>query len=780
MAALEDITNLYTGYFNRAPDPAGLNFWIAQRNAGASLTGIAQSFSQVSESTSLYSYLAAPLVGNPVSFLNSVYLNLFGRAIDSAGQTYWTAQLANPAISIGRIIVDIISGAQGDDALVVANKQSVGKAFAQKVVDTNVSFSLPLAQSAFKGVTKDAATVTSAIAANDAALLGGAGSAGGQTFTLTTAIDNILGTGSNDTIIGDNNTASAADQANGAGGIDTLKLFGNAAKPSLLNIEKVYLNGNTAGFSVATDSSVTNLDLDAVATAQTYTLANGQALSVSNMAAGTTVNVAGNTVTALNVGLTAFGSATAGAATLDFQGAANTSVSLTGSTSGSNLTLANTGAKLATLNIDGSQAIGVTSALTTLTTIDASKATGAISINGVGASNLTFTGGSGNDKLVMGATVTGADVLKGGTGTDTLSVSDADTIDTAAEVIGIAEFEVFQAAGADGTTYDLSFLGAKNTLTGLIVSGGATVTVSNINAATTGNISIVADTTTVLTATDFVSGGTSDTATITTGNGVTTDIDVTLTFANVDVLNLKTVGDSSPTKVVGGGEEHSVALTATDVEKIVITGNEALALTTAAGTLPTEIDASGMTAAAVNINTNGSAITSILVKGTALNDTIVIDNAATVTSTLFLGGGSDTVTVDGGGTSAHTLKFTATALNAGDIKAGNVSTVTPTGVAAGDILVLDFTSALEGILKSGATLLSATTANINIHGTTLSATNNIAAAQAGGNMVVQIDLNGDGAYTATDDYQVTLVGTGTNDTLVYNAASDTLIFTVVA
>ncbi|SDW59564.1 hypothetical protein [Nitrosomonas oligotropha] len=387
----------------------------------------------------------------------------------------------------------------------------------------------------------------------------------------------------------------------------------------------------------------------------------------------------------------------------------------------------------------------------------------------------------------MGATIDAKDVLTGGDGTDTLSVSDADTVDTAAEVVGITGFEVFEAAGADATTYNLAIIGAKNTISGLVISetGGA-ATVSNINAATTGNITIngAAPTTITLTASDFVSGGTSDTTTIALDNSVTksgTGIDVTsLVFANADVINLKSIGDGSSTKTVGGAEENSVILTATDNEKVVITGDEALKFETAAGTNPTEVDASGLTNdAAVTIDTDASAITSLLAKGTGKNDTIDIDNAATVTSTLYLGGGSDTVTVAGGGTSAHTLIYGATALNAGDIKAGDSSTLALTGVAAGDTVTINFSSALEALLKSGSTLLSATGANINVHGTTISATTNIAAAEVGGTMTLQIDINGDGAYTAADDYQLTITGTGTDDTLIYNAAADTLIFTVV-
>lgn len=605
--------------------------------------------------------------------------------------------------------------------------------------------------------------------------------ASGKTFTLTNSTDNIVGTSGNDTIVGDNVSTSAGDQINGGAGIDTLKLYGNAVKPAFSNVEKVYLNGNTAGFDVSTNSDVTNLDLDDVATGQTYTIANGQAVSVSNIAATEVVDFAGNTVTALNLALNNV-AATGADATIDLNSTAQTSVSITTSGTKSQVTLLNTGAKLDTINIAADVALELGHALTTVKTINAAASTAGVDIDAVGASDLTFTGGAGDDRIALGATLTAADTIKGGAGTDTLSISDADTIDSAAEVANVTEFEIFEAAAADTTTYDLSFLNAKNSLTGLIIAGaGATTTVSNINAASVGNISITADATAVLTAKDFVSGGTSDTATITLGTGTAavSDVDAVLTFDNLDVLNLVSKSDGTPTKTVGGAEENSLTLTATDLEKIVITGDEAVVVTTAAGTLPTEIDASGMTDAAVSIDTDASAIVSLLVKGTAQNDTIKIDNGATLTSTLYLGGGNDTVTVTGGGTGAHVLKFTAEALNSGDVKAGNVSTVTLTGAAAGDTIVLDFTSAFEGLLKSGGTVLSAATANVNIHGTTLSATTNIAATQAGGNMVVQIDLNGDGAYNAADDYQITLVGTGTDDTLVYNAATDVFTFTVV-
>ncbi|QOJ20454.1 MAG: hypothetical protein HRU77_06940 [Gammaproteobacteria bacterium] len=707
----------------------------------------------------------------------------------SQAKAYFTEQLTN-GVGFGKIVFDAASflTTTTDTAFATAktlleNKVLVAAAYSKTASTTN----LDTLQSVLSPVTGD-----HPYTAEEAAKIanpGGDPGEVGQTFTLTNTTDNITGTSKNDIFIGDGTSASAGDTLVGGNGTDTLRMFGTAIVPNLSGIEQVYYNTPGAGIDYSTKSDVKSIELDTFGT-NTVTVGADQAVKLTNQASGTTATIAGNTPTSLGLTLDKAGNKTGGNATVALTGTALTTLNTTASGNDSYVTLTNAGGKLATINIAGDKNLSLdTSGIATVTKIDASTATGNVTVGptAVAASDLTFTGGKGDDKIVMGATIDAKDVLTGGDGTDTLSVSDADTVDTAAEVIGISGFETFEAAGADATTYNLAIIGAKNTLTGLVISetGGA-ATVSNINAATTGNITIngAAPTTLTLTAIDFVSGGTSDTTTISLDNSVTksgTGIDVTsLVFANADVINLKSIGDGSSTKTVGGAEENSVILTATDVEKVVITGDEALNFATATGTNPTEVDASGLTNdAAVTIDTDASAITSLLAKGTGKNDTIDIDNAATLTSTLYTGGGSDTLLATGGGTAAHTMIYTATALNAGDIKAGDSSTLTLAGAAAGDTVTINFTAALEGLLKSGSTLLSATGANINVHGTTISATTNIAAAEAGGVMTLQIDINGDGSYTAADDYQLTITGTGTDDTLIYNASTDTLVFTVV-
>ena len=114
------ITSLYTGYFGRAADPAGLNFWVGQANAGGPLFDIANSFAAGSEYLSIYGGLAN------AQLLDQIYANLFDRLPDAEGQAYWLNELAN-GLPVGSLIVNVISGAQGDDRLTLENATIVSR-----------------------------------------------------------------------------------------------------------------------------------------------------------------------------------------------------------------------------------------------------------------------------------------------------------------------------------------------------------------------------------------------------------------------------------------------------------------------------------------------------------------------------------------------------------------------------------------------------------------------------------------------------------------------------
>jgi hypothetical protein len=159
------ITELYIGYYNRAPDPSGETYWVTQLAGGMSLSAIAQSYSVQTESTALYPFLANPNTSSTAaidSFIAAIYQNLFGRAPDAAGQAYYVQQLQNGQNTVGGTIIAIESGAQGNDLLVLANKLTVGDYFDTQIFNNNVQFSQSVALAALAAVTSSASSITTA------------------------------------------------------------------------------------------------------------------------------------------------------------------------------------------------------------------------------------------------------------------------------------------------------------------------------------------------------------------------------------------------------------------------------------------------------------------------------------------------------------------------------------------------------------------------------------------------------------------------------------------
>ena len=254
MATRTDIVNLYVGYFNRAPDPEGLNYWFEEIESGdMTLAEIAQSFSVQPEAVELYPFLRFPEIVSPEAFITQVYLNLFNREPDAAGLEYWTNQLETGASTVGGAIIDIISGAQnteaGQDLTTLENKAEAGFNWTLSVASVpgfqyftrdadGVLQPIPAAEAAAKDVIADvdetAESVEDAAAKTEAfvdALQGGEVPSGGQTMMLSVGADMAVGTSGNDTFVARVAQNDDGEQANqlgtgdliiGSGGIDTL------------------------------------------------------------------------------------------------------------------------------------------------------------------------------------------------------------------------------------------------------------------------------------------------------------------------------------------------------------------------------------------------------------------------------------------------------------------------------------------------------------------------------------------------------------------------------
>jgi len=323
--------------------------------------------------------------------------------------------------------------------------------------------------------------------------------------------------------------------------------------------------------------------------------------------------------------------------------------------------------------------------------------------------NDTLRGGDGNDYLNggwgWGADAAGADTLDGGNGIDTLvggQGNDTYIVDTTTDTITENAGE-----GTDTVKSSVTFTLGNNveklTLTGAAAING---TGNGLNNTLTGNN---ANNTLIGNAGNDTLNGKAGIDTLLGGPG--NDIYVVNTTTDIITENAGEGTDtvrSSVTYTLGG-----------NLEKLTLTGAAAI---------------SGTGNSLNNTLTGNSANNSL--KGLAGNDTLN-------------GGGGDDKYI-----------WTAAAFNSGDIKASTLDKVS--GFNAGDSL--DFTSAIETLLKVNGKSLSSAAANIVLPNA-FSANTNVA--WTGTDLV--IDLNADHSITATD-FHVQLIGFG--GSLVYDAAAD--------
>ncbi len=123
-ATKESVTKLYVATFERAPDSAGLDYWI--NSSGLSLEDIASSFFDQPETQALY-----PNGYGDYDFILAIYKNLFARDPDSDGGDYWQDELSSGAVSKSVFILAVVNGATGDDASILDNKTQVGLKFVE-------------------------------------------------------------------------------------------------------------------------------------------------------------------------------------------------------------------------------------------------------------------------------------------------------------------------------------------------------------------------------------------------------------------------------------------------------------------------------------------------------------------------------------------------------------------------------------------------------------------------------------------------------------------------
>lgn len=323
----------------------------------------------------------------------------------------------------------------------------------------------------------------------------------GQTFTLTTAPDTIPGlvgsegttsTSGDDTIgavfdeKGTTSTLNLADSINAGTGTNSLDLrytdstgagattITAASTPVLTNVQVLNLtplvNATANLTGIAPDLTTINVKNPVGTTA-----ISGAPIAVNTFGIDTVqqnnadiaiTHASGLTgssdTVALNVmGASAAATNTAGNfAQFDLTGAAAgdgvdiINVNATGANSRLDTLTAEDSAAtstLTTVNIGGTAGFRVNTALAnSVTKIDAAQNSGGVNVGVAAGKDVTFTGGSGNDRINMAGGLTTGDSLNGGTGTNTLAVND-NTITATADVTpinAVTNFQVLEVTAA--------------------------------------------------------------------------------------------------------------------------------------------------------------------------------------------------------------------------------------------------------------------------------------------------------------------------------------------
>ena len=102
---------IYQAAFNRAPDQAGLGFWIGQMDRGTPLLKVAEAFGGSAEFISLYGTSLPDR-----AFAQTVYQNVLHRAPDAGGLDFWVQALQNGA-SRAEVLVQFSESAENTSAL---------------------------------------------------------------------------------------------------------------------------------------------------------------------------------------------------------------------------------------------------------------------------------------------------------------------------------------------------------------------------------------------------------------------------------------------------------------------------------------------------------------------------------------------------------------------------------------------------------------------------------------------------------------------------------------
>jgi len=315
----QQVQQIYIGLLGRAADKPGLDYWVNEIDTG--VLSIEELRANIVNEQPEYAAGLGSL--SRAQVVAELYQNLFERAPEPAGLEYWVNG-GGATVNIDQLVLAMVDGAGAGDRLVMENKTEAATYY---TVQAGEDFTRDAANAAVENVDSTRASVEDSKAATDAGT-----QASGETFTLTTGVDDLNGTADNDKFVGlidgNNTTLTALDAIDGGAGVDSLTVNSVTGAPatfptiSLTSVETVNLRAavnSEADLSSYSDVTKINstqsagtLDLTASATADVnvsggageITVDGGKNVSVTDATANQNITVGDTTESAGTVSVT--------------------------------------------------------------------------------------------------------------------------------------------------------------------------------------------------------------------------------------------------------------------------------------------------------------------------------------------------------------------------------------------------------------------------------------------------------------------------------------------
>ena len=695
------VQRLYVAYFNRPADPVSLAVYEAMLPSDtvatqAELLVVAETyFSPSAEYTTNFEGKSNTQI------VDQLYQNIFGRSAEADGLISWATKLTDGSITVAELALQLSFSAQGTDATVVNARIDAAVAFtngldtAEEITGysgnaaaaegrtylAQISGALPTTDEAITAQ-KDSAITN--VDASIAAAVAAGSSTPGSSYSFTTGTDKLSGTNNDDTYngvitsdSGTGTTLQAGDQVLASGGTDTLNISVSGKHTSNQSVtavdaevEKVLVSNFQIGaFSQTVDTtlmgSLTTVGLSSSS-------ANGDTVftGLANMVNAEMKNGNADLTVTYNGVQSIAGSADAMTLTVAAQtGGTFTADGIENLTINSSVAKNTVGVAsdaLGKITVTGAAdlVLGAVNFKDNATAtavdgvVDASGATGAVSLTTTTDDVVDFTGGTGNDSLTFAAAIDKNSKVNGGGGDDIVINAAEDT--TTMSVLQLTDVETLQLEATDGNALTVNAAGATPDTLRLVENNtdDNNITVNNLDADTVVEI-----------ASNFNNQGVGDVV-----------VNLADPSGTGDTANLAVSGTSGQ-----GAEESAKSITLANVETVNLASKTfgATAMLSTDSNVVTAMDVGG-TATTLNLSGASNLTFSAAITGAKLT---TVDGSAMTGNLSWIAGTADYIAKGGSGNDTFTMGTTLTTADSidggGNTGATGVDTLTATINALG-------------------------------------------------------------------------------------------------